>query len=136
MKSRLTIDSGPLIATLYAKDRYHQQALTGFTRLQQEHQQLIVPLPIVFEVYRWLLQRQGVKVAQAILLDMDRGFEIDTINSEDYQTIQAIAQHIPGWSGTLADATVIHVAVKLQCPIWTLDYRDLGRFKMLKFWNP
>jgi len=40
------------------------------------------------------------------------------------------------WLGTLADASVVYVAMKLECPVWTLDYRDLSRFSQLTFWTP
>ncbi len=60
----IVIDSGPLIATLHRQDRYHQQAIAGFRQLQVEQHVLVLPLPIVFEVYRWLMQQQGPKTAQ------------------------------------------------------------------------
>ena len=130
------IDAGPLIATLFKKDRYHQQAIIGFNKLKQEQQKLILPLPIVFEVHRWLLQKQGAMLAQTIFAAIDRSFEIYTIKESDFQSIKAIALHFSDWSGTLADASVVYVAITLKCPIWTLDYRDLGCFKSLSFWTP
>lgn len=102
------IDAGPLIATLFKKDRYHQQAIIGFNKLKQEQQKLILPLPIVFEVHRWLLQKQGAMLAQTIFAAIDRSFEIYTIKESDFQSIKAIALHFPDWSGTLADASVVY----------------------------
>jgi len=71
LKPVLVIDSGPLIATLFEKDRYHLQAVKGFQQLQQEEQTLILPLPIIFEVHRWLLQQQSSQLAQAVFTAID-----------------------------------------------------------------
>ena len=136
MKPVLVIDSGPLIATLFEKDRYHLQAVKGFQQLQQEEQTLVLPLPIVFEVHRWLLQQQSSQLAQAVFTAIDRSFQIYAISESDFSAIKQIIFDLSNWEGTLADASVVYVAMKLGCPVWTLDYRDLSRFSKLTFWTP
>ena len=136
MKLGLVIDSGPLIATLFEKDRYHSEAVRGFQQLQQEKQTLILPLPIVFEVHRWLLQQQGSELAQAVFIAIDRSFQIYGISESDFSAIKQIILELRNWEGTLADASVVYVAMKVGYPVWTLDYRDLSRFSKLTFWTP
>jgi len=136
LKPVLVIDSGLLIATLFEKDRYHLQAVKGFQQLQQEEQTLILPLPIVFEVHRWLLQQQSSQLAQAVFTAIDRSFQIYAISESDFSGIKQIILDLSNWKGTLADASVVYVAMKLGCPVWTLDYRDLSRFSKLTFWTP
>ena len=53
----LTIDAGPFIGLFYAKDNYHQQCVNGFAQLAKDKTVLLTPIPIIFEVYKWLLQR-------------------------------------------------------------------------------
>lgn len=60
---QLVIDAGPLIGLFYAKDTHHAQCVTGFTQLTQAKTALLTPIPIVFEVYKWLLQRTTPQVA-------------------------------------------------------------------------
>jgi len=136
LKTTLVIDSGPLIATLFEQDRYHLQAVRGFQQLQQEGQNLILPLPIVFEVHRWLLQQQGPELAQAVFSAIDRSFQIYILTESDLSAIKQIVLNLQQWFGTLADASVVYVAMKLDCSVWTLDYRDLSRFSKLAFWTP
>lgn len=54
---QLVVDAGPIIALFYAKDTYHSQGVAGFTQLSKAKTVLLTPMPIVFEVYKWLLQR-------------------------------------------------------------------------------
>jgi predicted nucleic acid-binding protein len=84
LKPIIIIDSGPLIAVLFAKDRYHSQAVAGFKQLQAEGYRLVLPLPIVFEVYRWLLQQGGAKLAQAVLVAIEQSFEVYAMPSAGY----------------------------------------------------
>lgn len=135
MKPIIVIDSGPLIAVLFAKDRYHSQAIAGFKQLQAEAYRLVLPLPIVFEVYRWLLQQGGVKLAQTVLVAIEQSFELYAIAEHELVAIKEIVLRFPGWSGTLGDASVVYVAMHLEAEVWTLDYRDLGVFPNLKFWQ-
>ena len=40
-------------------DSDHEVAVAGFERLAREGARLVTPLPIVFEVYKWLLYEAG-----------------------------------------------------------------------------
>ncbi|NEO26332.1 MAG: hypothetical protein F6K03_05395, partial [Kamptonema sp. SIO4C4] len=97
------------------EDRYHLQAVRGFQQLQKEGQPLILPLPIVFEVHRWLLQQQGPQLAQSVFAAIERRFQIYTISESDLAGIKQIILNVPQWLGTLADASVVYVAMKLDC---------------------
>lgn len=68
---QIVLDAGPLIALFYSKDTYHEQCVVGFSQLVEKNTLLLTPLPIVFEVYKWLLQRTQPKVAQRTLLTMN-----------------------------------------------------------------
>jgi len=58
------------------------------------------------------------------------------LNQLDFHELYTMVRALPNWQGTLEDATVILLAQRYHCPVWTLNYRDFGIFKSLEFWNP
>lgn len=68
---QIVIDAGPLIALFYAKDIDHQICVTGFTQLIQTNTSILTPILIVYEVYKWLLQKQSPIIAQKTLQTME-----------------------------------------------------------------
>ncbi|WP_017296160.1 type II toxin-antitoxin system VapC family toxin [Geminocystis herdmanii] len=133
---QLILDAGPLIALFYQKDSYHQSAIKGFIELNQNKTQLITPIPIIFEVYKWLLHRGGNLLAKKTLSVMENSLYSVTLEDEDIKKLYLMIQSLTDWEGSLEDATVILISQKYNSPIWTLNYRDFSRFKNLNFWNP
>lgn len=133
---QIVIDAGPIIALFYVKDTYHTQCVAGFTQLHQSRTILLTPLPIVFEVYKWLLQRTTPQVAQNTLKTMEESLHFLSMDDATYDEVQAMIFSLPQWRGSLEDATVAITALRYRCPIWTLNFRDFGIFKNLEFWNP
>ncbi len=87
---QIVIDAGPLIALFYAKDTYHTQCVTGFTQLHQSRTILLTPLPIIFEVYKWLLQRTTPQVAQNTLKTMEESLHFLSMDDAMYDEVQAM----------------------------------------------
>lgn len=58
------------------------------------------------------------------------------ISESDFTVILNIILESPNWQGTLEDASVIVIAEKYQGQVWTIDYKDLGFFENIQFWNP
>jgi predicted nucleic acid-binding protein len=134
--SDLIIDAGPLIGLFYAKDIDHRQCVSGFAQLSQSSTTLIVPTPIVYEVYKWLLHSTNPQTAQRALRLMQESLHFLEINQADFQAICELIQSLSQWQGTLEDLTVVTVALRYRCPVWTLNYRDFSMFNTLEFWNP
>ena len=97
---------------------------------------LIVPVPIVFEIYKWFLQKSNPVTAKSILLHIQSTLTPILLSQEDIEAVYASVAAIPSWAGSLEDATVICAAQHHKCPVWTLNYRGFGIFKSLEFWNP
>jgi predicted nucleic acid-binding protein len=93
-------------------------------------------LPIVFEVYKWLLQRTTPQIAQNTLKTMEKSLHFISIDDVIYDEVKAMILALPQWQGSLEDATLAIIALRYRCPIWTLNFRDFGIFKNLEFWNP
>ncbi len=108
----LVIDAGPLIALFYRNDPQHQECDLGFQQLGQRNIRLFTPIPIVFEVYKWLLQRGNVTIAQATLDSMVKGFSLVPVNQEELLGLQTFIRQIPDWRSSLEDATVIATAFR------------------------
>lgn len=94
-----------------------------------------MPAPIVFEVYKWLLYRTTPVVAQNTLSVIQQSLHTVTFSQLDLHELCLMVQALPQWQGSLEDASVVLVAHRYNCPVWTLNYRDFGIFKSLEFWN-
>jgi predicted nucleic acid-binding protein len=132
----LTIDAGPFIGLFYGKDTYHQQCVEGFSQLTQNKTILLAPIPIVFEVYKWLIQRTTTDAARRALQIMEDSLHLIEINKADLTNLKAMLLQLPKWQGSLEDATVVLVALRYRCPVWTYNFRDFAAFKSLNFWAP
>lgn len=131
---RLVLDAGPLIALYHAADPDHESALRGFQTLAQAKSRLIVPLPVVLEVFKWLFFEGGPDKARVALGKMREGLEVVPLGLGELDAIQALLQALPDWKGTVEDASVALLALRLGVPVWTLNYRNLGVFPKLEFW--
>jgi len=132
----LTIDAGPFIGLFYAKDNYHQQCVNGFAQLAKDKTVILTPIPIIFEVYKWLLQRTTPVIAQRALQTMEDSLYLIEFTKVDLIDIKSFLLQIPQSKGSLEDATVILVALRYQGFVWTYNFRDFSAFKTLNFWTP
>ena len=53
-------------------------------------------------------------------------------SESDFEEIQAIAVDFSDWKGSLEDATVVFVAARYSCPVWTYNFRDFSAFPALE----
>jgi len=132
----LTIDAGPFIGLFYAKDNYHSQCVNGFAQLAKDKIVILTPIPIIFEVYKWLLQRTTPVIAQRALQTMEDSLYLIEFTKVDLIDIKSFLLQIPQWKGSLEDASVILVALRYQGLVWTYNFRDFSAFKTLDFWTP
>lgn len=133
---QIVLDAGPLIGLFYAKDNFHKDCITGFQQLAQNGTLLLTPVPIIFEVYKWLLQRAGSEAAQTALRAMQISLYPLPLDKPSFDKLQAVVTELPQWRGSLEDGTVMLTALKYRCPVWTYNFRDFSVFQALEFWNP
>ena len=128
--------AGPLIGPLNERDTHRAESLRGFVRIDRVRAIYVVPLPILFEVFKWLLQRIGVRAAregmEMLLARVDVLYPTPEILAETLTLMRAL----PEWTGSLEDTVVAQTALHLDLPVWTFNYRDLAAFRNLKFWTP
>ena len=133
---RLVLDAGPLIALVSKKDNYHSEAKRGFNQIPVNFGEVLTPLPILFEVYKFVSRNESAQVAQKLLSIIQYDTVIIPISETDFATISDLVLQIANWQGTLEDASVILIAQKYQAQVWTLDYKDLSYFSNVQFWTP
>lgn len=133
---RLVLDAGPVIALFSRKDDYHELAKEGFARLPRDFGEVILPLSIVFEAYKFVAFNESFKMAQEMLSTIEAETVIEILSQNDFLEIFSLATQYPEWTGTLEDASVLVIAQRTQSSIWTIDYQDLGFFKNVNFWTP
>jgi predicted nucleic acid-binding protein len=133
---RLVLDAGPLIALVSQKDNYHALATVGFDRLTAEFGQVLTPLPIVFEVYKFVGFNESFTIAQQLLTILREETIIEPIFENDFLEIFELIKQYPKWTATLEDASVLVIAQRTQSLVWTIDYQGLAFFKNIKFWTP
>lgn len=133
---RLVLDSGLLIALLSKKDQYHQEAKRGFSQIPITFGEVLTPLPILFEVYKFVSRYQSVNAARTLLSIIQTETVIISLSNSDFLTILDLVLTTPNWQGSLEDASVIFTAQQYQAQIWTIDYQDFSFFNNLEFWNP
>ena len=130
------LDAEPLIALVSKKDDYHSEVKRGFSQIPNNFSEVLTPLPIVFEVYKFVSRNESAKAAQKLLSIIQYDTVIIPISETDFATISDLVLQITDWQGTLEDASVIIIAQQYQAQVWTLDYKDLGYFSNVQFWTP
>lgn len=133
---QLVLDAGPLIGLFYLKDTHHHECRAGFQQLANRKTILLCPMPIVFEIYKWLLQRTHAAIAQQALKTIQESLHILLLDQSDLEAFQNLVFGLPNWQGSLEDASVILTALRYRCPVWTFNYRDFSLFNTLEFWTP
>ena len=133
---RLVLDAGPLIALFSAKDSYHQACKAGFVKLPALFSEVIIPLPILFEVYKFVAREQSPSVAQKALTVILADTLVLPLGMEAFQQVYSMVCQMSDWQGSLEDVSVVVIALQYNASVWTLDYRDLSWFKNLEMWTP
>ena len=95
-----------------------------------------MPFVILCKVHKLLLQALGERVAREKLAVLEASATVVPLELDALEEAVALVHSLPGWTGTLQDASLVVLARQYECAVWTLDYRDLSRFAELAFWTP
>ena len=132
----LTVDSGPIIGVMYEDDEHHEASRRGFRQLMLAGTTIVVPVPIVFEVYKRLAYDVGPTFAHRGLNYMQSSLTLLYLESKDLDALNLLVLSMPWWGGSLEDAAVAMVGRAREIPVWTFNYRDFAAFRDLSLWNP
>lgn len=133
---RLVLDAGPLIALFSLADDRHEECFAGFAKLPAEFGEVLTPLPILFEVYKFVARNGSPETAQKALAVIVEDTVIVPLDLKAFQNIYSMVCQMPNWFGSLEDTSAIAIAQQYNSPVWTLDYRDFSWFKNIELWSP
>ena len=133
---RLVLDAGPLIALFSIKDERHKECKAGFAQLPTLFGEVLTPLPVLFEIYKFVAREQSSEAAQKALAVIIEDTLVVPLELETFWNVYNLVCQMPQWKGSLEDASVVITAKQYSASVWTLDYRDLSWFKDLELWIP
>jgi len=121
------VDTGPIVAILSASDKYHQ---TCVEQLQRIRVPLLTCWPVITEA-AWLLRAYPLAVGRLLSSFNGRPFELVPLSEADLSGIAAILAKYKGLGIQLADASLVHLAIREGIEtIFTLDRRDFGVLRL------
>jgi hypothetical protein len=93
----------------------------GFSKLPTLFGEVMIPLPVLFEVYKFVLREQSSRAAMTALSVISENTVTVPVSMEMFQEIYSMVRQIPDWQGTLEDASVVAVAQLYNTSVWTTE---------------
>lgn len=122
MRQAVLADTGPLYAAVDRDDQYHAQAQEELARLVREQLTVVTLYSTLIECYTLVLRRLGLKAAHRWLREIVDGSVLVNPTADDYGVAAARVRAYSDQPITLADAVLVVVSTRLQCPVWTYDH--------------
>ena len=126
---RVLADTGPIVAILSRRDQYHKTCVEA---LRDMPGPLFTCWPVITEA-AWLLRRDSNAIQQ-LLNSIDTGlFEMLSLSAADAKPISSIMKKYRDIRIQLADAALVHLAVRDGVDtVFTLDRRDFSVYRLPK----
>ena len=128
MRPGALLDTGPLVAYLRRRDRYHDWAVEQFGTLRLP---LITCEPVLTEAC-FLIARNGQQPSRVLELVRPAAMQIGLGLDDEIGAVRALMERYANLPMSLADACLVRLAELTRLPICTLDhdfeiYRAHGR---------
>ncbi len=127
--TRIIVDTGPLVAYLNRRDRWHRWVVDQMAALVPP---LVTCEPVLTEAC-FLIRRAGGRPADLLRKVSQRNLEIGIDIEDDASAIESLMQRYADTPMSLADACLVRLSERLpECRLFTLDadfehYRRNGR---------
>jgi predicted nucleic acid-binding protein len=127
--TRIIVDTGPLVAYLNRRDRWHRWVVDQMAALVPP---LVTCEPVLTEAC-FLIHRAGGRPADLLRKVSQRNLEIGIDIEDDASAIESLMQRYADTPMSLADACLVRLTERLpDCRLFTLDadfehYRRNGR---------
>jgi predicted nucleic acid-binding protein len=132
----VVLDAGPIIGMMDVRDEHHMVSTRGFAQLRSARSRMLLPVPILYEVYKHTAYTINLRTARRALEHMRVSFDHIYVDETDLEELHMLLALMPWWGGSLEDATIAMVGLSRDIPVWTFNYRDLRAFPNLQFWTP
>ena len=127
--TRIIVDTGPLVAYVNRRDRWHRWVVDQMAALAPP---LVTCEPVLTEAC-FLMHRAGGRPAELLRKVAQRSLEIGIDIEDDASAIESLMQRYADTPMSLADACLVRLTERLpDCRLFTLDadfehYRRNGR---------
>lgn len=91
----LVVDSGPVIGAIDEDDEHHREVSRGFQLLADARAQILIPVPIVFEVYKRLAYDVGPSLAARGLDYMTTSLTLLYIGTDELDALKTVIAAMP-----------------------------------------
>ena len=119
---RAVVDTGPLVAAAYRRDRAHRLAATLLTDMGRD---ALVPQPVVVETDQLLRARLGSNAARAFLRSIADGeLSVAYLTPGLLREAVSVDARFADLDLGLVDASVMVVARRKAIPVLTFDFQD------------
>ncbi len=98
--NKLVLDAGPLIALVSRQDNYHDEAKRGFNQVPFSFGEVLTPLPILFEVYKFVCRNESTQAARTLLSIIQDETVVIPINYSDFLSITDLVWQNNHWQGS------------------------------------
>jgi uncharacterized protein len=124
----LILDTGPLYASLDRSDADHAACRS---LIDEAHEPLVIPAPVLVEVDYWIHTRLHPGVLVALLDDIaDGAYHVEDLQTADYSRVRDLCDRYGDSDIGLVDAAVLAIVERLGEPkLATLDRRHFGMLR-------
>ena len=127
MKSRILIDTGPLVAVLSKGDQHHEECAE---LLRQILPPLVTCWPVLTEAC-WLLRSAPTAIDRLLISCASGLLSILPLTEQDAPSIAGILSRYQALRPRLADAALVHLAAREKIDtVFTLDQRDFRVYRL------
>jgi predicted nucleic acid-binding protein len=118
----LVLDTGPILALLDAGDPDHERCVA---LVEEVHEDLVVPAPVLVEVDYWVWKLLGGRAWQVFVEDVARGaYRVEPLEIDDLVRAAELERTYGELDLGLVDASVIALCERLgERKVATLDRR-------------
>ena len=126
----ILFDTSVLVASFVPKDLYHQEAIRLLRWLGENHEEQIIPAPVLNELFYFMNRELGYRYAVSAFTNVQKVFKIEALNSDDMLRMQQIMLHYADSKLEFADTAIMALAERLKITrIGTFDRRDFSIYR-------
>ena len=123
----ILVDTGPLVAILFARDEQHARCTRALESIQPP---MRTCWPVLTEA-AWLLRRDPIAVKRLLSSVQEGWLELVPLDAGAAEPIARILEKYRSLDPQLADAALVHIAEREKVDtIFTLDRRDFSIYRI------
>jgi len=118
VRSGTLLDTGPIVASLYSRDAYHDWAVEAFSEVQPP----VITCEAVLTEACFLIERNRWPAMRVLEYVLESEIRIGLQLEHEIEAIRGLMQRYANVPMSLADACLVRLAEITDLPICTLDH--------------